>query len=281
MTTGGSLLRRYPLLSYVLLAYGLTWTVMLPLLLARRGLIEPVLPNEFEAVAAFGPFLAAWWVSRAAGARGMASEDHLAWRDRLRRWRLAPRGLAIAFGSPLLFMVCALAAVAFVPEVPARLAAPGNETLSATHALVELILIGAIAQAAGEEPGWRGYLQPKLRERFTPLKATLVLYPFWLFWHLPMVLSRPEIGLGAFAGFALGILSAAVWLAWLELETRSVPAAIAWHAGVNVLRGLALGISTLAFLAFGVAVTLSALAVAVVLWRAGRRPATEANARGI
>ncbi len=108
--------------------------------------------------------------------------------------------------------------------------------------MLDLLLVGSLLQALGEEPGWRGYLQPKLLDRFRPLPATLVLFPVWWLWHLPSFLGRPDFGLPQFLGFGLGILSAAIWLTFLWQRTRSILMAVLWHATLNLTRGIALGI---------------------------------------
>lgn len=54
--------------------------------------------------------------------------------------------------------------------------------------------IGAVT----EETGWRGFAQPVLQSRMTPLAATLVVGLLWGVWHFP---ARPDILLG---GYGLG-----------------------------------------------------------------------------
>jgi hypothetical protein len=45
----------------------------------------------------------------------------------------------------------------------------------------------------GEEPGWRGFAQPRLQSRRSPLIATLILGLLVVVWHVPLLL--PEYGL--------------------------------------------------------------------------------------
>lgn len=253
-----------PLLAFLVLAYGWTWLTVLPLLLQKRGLLDAGLPDAWEAVGAFGPALAAWIVSRREG-RGAE------FRAGFSRQRLGS-GLVLALGSPLLFLAVALGLGGPWPD-GSRL---GQGPLATTAGLLDLVLVAGLLQGLGEEPGWRGYLLPRLRARWGPLGATLVLFPAWLFWHLPFFLSRPEFGLAQFAGFGLGILSAAVWLTWLWERSASIWLAVAWHALLNITRGVALALATGYFLSYGLAVTVGALLIAGA-WlgpRArGRRPA--------
>jgi membrane protease YdiL (CAAX protease family) len=40
--------------------------------------------------------------------------------------------------------------------------------------------------AAFEEPGWRGFLLPRLQQHFSPLLASLFVWFFWALWHAPL-----------------------------------------------------------------------------------------------
>ena len=69
------LIQRYPFLSYVLLAYALTWSLTVPLALSSRGLIDVDVPHAAEMLAAFGPLVAALLVMKAAARCGGRDED--------------------------------------------------------------------------------------------------------------------------------------------------------------------------------------------------------------
>ena len=47
-----------------------------------------------------------------------------------------------------------------------------------------LLVVNLLSGATGEEPGWRGFALPRLLERYSPLKAGIVLGLMWNFWHL-------------------------------------------------------------------------------------------------
>ena len=255
------MLRSRPLLSFCLLAYGYTAAVMLPLALTNHGIVALPLPPEWEALAAFGPFIAAWLVLRAAPDPEALPRF---WRS-LRHWRLDGMSWLIVVGSPLAFLVCGIGAMCLAGSPP-ELSMPRLDA-HGLRVLIDLVVVGALLQSLGEEPGWRGFLLPRLRQRHGALVATLVLYPVWLFWHLPMVLARPDFSLAQFGGFALGILSAAIWLTLIYERTKSTFAAVVWHTLINLTRGIALALSTATFLAYGMAVTVSAVLVALYLAR--------------
>ena len=66
--------RNRPLLSYVVLAYGLTWLVILPEFLSVRGYISTPMPEHWESLGAFGPALAGFLIAYiTAGKRGVST----------------------------------------------------------------------------------------------------------------------------------------------------------------------------------------------------------------
>jgi membrane protease YdiL (CAAX protease family) len=267
-----TLLSRFPLVSYFFLAYLFSWSIELPMTFAARGIIELQLPHWFEAVAAFGPFLAAVVVLRVSqGANGVrkliASLTH---------WRVPAVWLGAAVLSPFIIMFIALA---MTGETEKLLSGAVFAELATSGKLLELILFGGVLRGLGEEPGWRGFALPVLRGRFGPLLATLALWPVWLLWHLPSFLMRPEFQPAAAIGFSLGILSAAAFCTLLYDRTRSVLMIAIWHALINIARGIALAASSAAFLAFS-QIMLGVGLIIIVYWllsRPGRYSAEHAS----
>jgi membrane protease YdiL (CAAX protease family) len=109
----------------------------------------------------------------------------------------------------------------------------------AVTAVVFALVNGAVA--AGEEIGWRGYLQPRLLERFGLLRGVVLLGLIWAHWHTPVILAGynyPETPvLGALFLFPLELIFASFLLAWLTIRSGSVwPAALA-HGSYNAFHG--------------------------------------------
>jgi membrane protease YdiL (CAAX protease family) len=250
--------RRRPLLSYFMLAYAITWTVAAPLLLSGRGFIDTHPLEWLEPLAAFGPFIAAMLVARALQGRAGPAEIL----SSLTRWRVRPVWFVFALGSPVLILSAAFLLVNLTGGQPIDPARGRLGELASAAGLVDLIVVSAVVQAWGEEPGWRGFALPQLRERFGSLLATLALFPVWLCWHLPFFLSRPGFGLAQWLGFSLGILSAAIWLTMIWDRSRSVLMCLGWHAMVNICRSLALAMSTVMFLAFSNTVLFGGVVIA-------------------
>ncbi|MCP4202539.1 MAG: CPBP family intramembrane metalloprotease [bacterium] len=109
----------------------------------------------------------------------------------------------------------------------------------AATAVVFAVVNGVFA--AGEEIGWRGYLQPRLVERLGPLGGIVILGLIWAHWHTPMILAGYNYAetpvLGALVLFPLELILASFLLAWLTIQSRSVwPAALA-HGSTNAFHG--------------------------------------------
>jgi len=256
-----SFVRRRPLLSYFLLACGLSWLIAVPLMLSRRGILEVEISEGWEMLAAFGPFaaalLVAWALNGKAGASALLKS--------LLHWRVGGFWFLFCVVTPGLLL---LAAIIFVLLSSGTM--PDFETeralaFSTLAGLFDLVIVTGLVQGLGEEPGWRGFAIARLRERFGPLAATLCLFPVWLLWHLPMFLTRPEFGLIQWIGFSLGILSASVWLTLIWDATQSLLMAVIWHTLVNIHRSMALAVSTPLFLALGNAVLLGAVVI-IIYW---------------
>ena len=244
------------IVAYVVWAYGLTWLVMLPWVLSQRGLIALSLPTHWEVLGAFGPALAALLVTwRADGAAGLRTLF-----AGLARWRVNRPWLAFVLLSPLAVLGLAVASATLTSDPPAlgRLTA---SSLWTAAGLFDLVVVGALLQSLGEEPGWRGFMLERLRIGFGPLAATAVLAPVWIVWHLPAFLARPEFGVAQLLGLALGLAAAAVWLTLIYDATRSLLMAVLWHALINIARGVALSISTSVFTSFSALVLLGAAAI--------------------
>jgi len=118
--------------------------------------------------------------------------------------------------------------------------------VAATGVVYSLI---SMVFGAGEELGWRGYLQGQLTERFGLFNGLVILGLLWSFWHLPLLLcgfNYPENRyLGAFVLSPLLLIAASFFLAWLTLRARSFwPAALPHGAGDSIQGGVTTSIQS-------------------------------------
>ncbi len=94
------------------------------------------------------------------------------------------RGISWRWLARLLVLMLAVAVVYGKAALP-PLGEQGMHIGAAYLAtLVVNLFIGGIL---GEEPGWRGFAQPRLQARYGALLGTIVLGVLWSLWHLPLI----------------------------------------------------------------------------------------------
>jgi membrane protease YdiL (CAAX protease family) len=161
---------RNPVVSFVILVYVLSF----PLILLLRFVDLPFMPILIYA--SWTPNIAAFLVlglilREKGGIRRLIS----GWG----KWRVRFQWYLVAI-SPLL-MAFLIAGVNLVLGGVAT-----GETLQLGTSLLGFLIVSIITGATGEELGWRGFLLPRLQERFTGLSASLIVGVIWAFWHLPL-----------------------------------------------------------------------------------------------
>ena len=211
-----NLVGRHPLITFFVLAFGLSWLAAIPYAL---GLFPvPILT--------FGPSLAA--VIVAALTTGRAGLRELL--SRITRWRVGLGWYAVA----LLASVPCFLLIVYV-NVLWGAPAPTAAQLGALGSLAGLLL-GLIINPFGgawEELGWRGYALPRLQARHSPLIASLILGVLWAAWHLPMSIT----GLIPWPN-VLAVIGLNVVFSWLFNHTRgSVLIAFLFHAAFDAVGG--------------------------------------------
>jgi membrane protease YdiL (CAAX protease family) len=90
--------------------------------------------------------------------------------------------------------------------------------------------------ALGEEPGWRGFLQPELQSRYRPIVSAIIIWAVWGLWHVPLL--GTEMELSTVPPFLLCLLGATFFSAWLTNAARgSVIPVMLFHTAVNCVGG--------------------------------------------
>ena len=74
--------------------------------------------------------------------------------------------------------------------------------------VVSLLLRGSM----GEELGLRGFALPRLQQRTTPTKASLIIGVFWALWHLPVLLDRNPAVAALLMVLIIGLSFIFTWL---------------------------------------------------------------------
>jgi len=256
--------------AYVLLAFGITWLLVAPIAASHQGWIDSSVSEDWHAIGAFGPFLAAVLVSRRlVGGLGWL------WSG-LGRWRVSPWFYAAAFG-PALFAVSAAAVVWLADGDWPSLSGLSESPRLADLGWVFALLVPAIAYGIGEEVGWRGFALPRLQARMRPLLAGLVLGVIWVGWHVPFYLYREgmvDASVGEQVGQAVVIIIGGLFLVWLYNSTGgSILLCAVWHFTHSVVHIALPEVSQDWDTYTGVFGTVLAIGVTAYWWR--RMSATE------
>lgn len=223
--TGGSRLSiqsvvdGYQLAAFVLLTF--TWSWGLFFLLIRP--LDWVGTRPAQVVFAWGPLVGAALVT------ATSDDDLRAWVAQLipSTGRIRWYGLALAVPLVLTDGSRVIVGLAGAPVTVA------DTTLTAflTKFVVTLFLAGAL-----EEFGWRGFVQPRLQERWSALTAALLIGVVWAVWHLPLAYQGAGAGYdaGAFVGLLIGLPAFSVVMAWLYNSTRGgLLFVMLFHAMIN------------------------------------------------
>jgi uncharacterized protein len=258
-----SVVRTHPVVSFFVLAYGLSWAYWIPLAITGVRVSPGSHATHFPGL--FGPALAAFIVTFVVegkpGIVALARRLVLVSRPIWRFWFYAL--------SPVAFLLAAL-----VAAIPAHMSLPPLRDFALYSGLpalgLPLIVLLAVFSGFGEETGWRGFVLVPLQHRFGPVAGTFVLALLWAVWHTPMFfivetyrdMTVPVI----VGGFGLGICAGALVLSRVAQRTNgSILAAALWHAGYNMTsataasRGVIAAVTTTAVMLWAVMLLVGAV----------------------
>jgi hypothetical protein len=246
-------IRLYPLASYFVLAFAITWTCQLTaiILAPSQGMslsnetnllyfvdlvtgrlsIKLMLVYGMFTLGA-GPLFAALfvtWVTE--GKHGV----RILW-EQATNWRIGVRWYVVAFMLPIVLSAVSLGIGLIV----------GNGTIDFTPKLpftyfLPLFLYMVVFTGITEEPGWRGFALPRLQHRYTAERASWILGPLWGLWHFPFIIYYNDaLGivplLFSLLGLTLGIVGWTIVNTWLYNNTRSVWIMILLHGWGNTVQ---------------------------------------------
>jgi membrane protease YdiL (CAAX protease family) len=263
-------MREHPLFFYFLMAYAISWILLIPSVLSAWGILQGDFTLIF-ALHTFGPALAALIMTGII--EGRAGIQSL--RRRVQQWRAGRQWyLFILIGIPALLLLGIIiqpgALEGFKGLTPALLVSYP----------VTFVAVWFLGGPLGEEIGWRGFALPRMQPLYGALRGALLLGILWALWHLPEFW-MPTMGGGPGAGlaglaltnllmFILAVLAVSIIFTWIFNHTRgSIFIAITAHASVDTPQATlaplfpALTYSVLlmaSFLSFGVTALLIVIA---------------------
>lgn len=213
-------IRRQPVVSYFILVLLISWggSILggMKLLQGVELELKDALPM---AVAMLGApcFVGIAWTYICDGKKGL--QDLFA---RMTNWRVGARWYAVLFIFPVLILVIILSlSMLVVPELKPT--------------FLQIGILFGLSAGFLEEIGWMGFVYPKMRLRFSILRASIYLGLIHALWHgvadfLGNFYSFGENWLPYFAGFFVFVVALRVIIAWVYENTGSLLLAQLIHA---------------------------------------------------
>lgn len=249
---------KHSIISYLLLSCGITWICwsIAIILSSNQGYLLPAqdvyttfIQSGFSStyhifisvifiLGGFGPLFGAILVTRLeSGKAGIT--DLLRQITKIRigaRWYLNAVLIAVAIAViPLLLVILT------------PLGEFDSSSLVMLAPFILPILLWELLISFGEEPGWRGFLLPRLHVKFGGENYIWILGLIWAIWHYPFVIYHsiipmvdvpvPVIAIGvvfSLAGYTMNLIGLTYLYVWLYNNTRSVFLAIVFHGFLNV-----------------------------------------------
>lgn len=204
-------IQKHDLLTFLILAYMLSWIVEIPLVLSAQGVIAADIPFELHYLAGYGPMLAALIVTGLTGGKEGLRD---LW-ARMTKLKLSLKWWLIAV-SPLGICLLAGTALWLIQGQKLDLAAMGQVDYLPPLGLVAIPL-WILTFGIGEETGWRGFALPRLQNERSAFSATLFLWVFWALWHIPLFFYAYEPTI--IPGMLTGLLAGTIIFTWLYNST--------------------------------------------------------------
>lgn len=176
------LLRKYPILSFIIIAFVLTYGLGIPFNMWVSQNLK--LPNPFDiylsrSVTVLSPGISAVIV--------MWNNNE---KIELKRFFPESERIHLYFLIPfltLLISIISLLAGGASGDLITTIILKNWEQLF-FHLILQIVLIGI-----GEELGWRGWLLPNLNKRYSLIKAMFLVLIIWTLWHFPILFQKSEI----------------------------------------------------------------------------------------
>ena len=238
-----SVLARYPLVFYFLIAFSFSWLLFLPGVLTYFGVLNmsDSLVGVLGITGLLGPILSGFIMTAVTEGRAGIRR----WLGRIVLWRVGLRWYLFALIGLPLAMVLATVIVRPGALESFQTLAPLS-VVPYLGAFVFMVLIGG---PLFEEPGWSGFALPRLQRVQSPLVGGLILGSLWALWHLPgfLIPSQdltdipPRGTVLNFVVFALALIGLRLVMQWVFNNTKgSVLMAILIHASWNTFYSAAL-----------------------------------------
>ena len=247
---------------FFVLTFVFSWSIWAAVAAASGSLT--VLHHVAIGVAAAGPSLAGLLcTARVEGRLGVRNLF-----DSLLRWRVAPRWYVLSLGGPIAVALAAVALHRLVGGDDAQFGLRGSTILLIPPALVVGLFLGPLQ----EELGWRGFALRRMLERWTSIRASIVLGGVWACWHLPLYVVLPGNEARApLPAFVVAVVALSFVYTWFWVATNgSLLVAVLLHSATNTAGAVLLRDADSDFGPLVLATVLTVALAAAAAWRLSR-----------
>jgi uncharacterized protein len=230
-----------PIAAWVVVLFLLTFLCALPIIIGGVSMPKlspsaPLFPVSFAGIllSAYTPLAAALLVAGffpgGGGARALLRQ--------IKTWRVGMGWYAVALVGPVVLFLLAdfllLVLGGVTPEHWLRFPSLSNFGPGGFAFFVGQLMAGSF----GEEPGWRGFAQPRLQARHSALWASILIGVVWSSWHLWPAITPHGLSLTNATDAAatyIRLISTSIVYAWMYNSTKgSLFLVMVAHAGHNI-----------------------------------------------
>lgn len=161
------ILKRYPATSFFVLAFLISWSIRISMVILGIDVAPLKLLAEFGLT--FAALIVTGAISGKAGVRALLS--------RVKRYRVNPVWYVLVLSGPAALQLVSIGLFVLFGGPGARFQFSGL--------LLPIILTIGLLLSFGEEIGWRGFAFPQMQARFHPVVASLIIGVLWAIWHIP------------------------------------------------------------------------------------------------
>jgi CAAX protease family protein len=152
-------------------------------------MILGIWPNQLilipSSLGGISPILSMWIIDKISGSNNLNTilQSAKNWRQNI------PRLITAAFVFPLLNLLSKIIASLLGAQVTFLESGPDSLGYALILIMPLSFFTGLVSSPLFEEPGWRGFALPQLKERFGLSLASLILGSYWWLWHQGMNLA--------------------------------------------------------------------------------------------
>ncbi len=206
----GIWIKKHQLITFFVLAYAIMFGVLFSFVALNPG--QPIKP--WSAVWFFSIFSPSFSALIVTGVTGGLPEikkllaGFTRWKVDLRWYFWAAFLIFGPLAISLTYKLIMRSSSGFLPE-------------NSLTSMLGMILFKLFSGPISEEMGWRGFALPRLQERYSALKSSLILGVIWCCWHIPLFFTTGADQMSIpFPIYLVLVLTLAIFLTWLYNNTQ-------------------------------------------------------------